>query len=499
MEAEGGEPQAPSYSSVTAKEHDSYHTKRPTFELPEGMQKILLEEEMPKEKPMDIDPAANHTKTSRTWEPGKCIPQAPIAPKYIINSPRIEDQKQYLRDFALIGKFLGLWPSEKDLIKWIQHWWKPKGHYDLQLGSKGFFTIILHNLEDRNQIFEGGPYFYNSVDLFLRFWMERFSPEKEDFTHAPVWLRLYSLPQEFWLEEILAGIDNTIGIYVKASEATKQRRYTAYARICVYLNISKPLPGAITLDYQDDEWSQTLDYEHIPFRCRKCHEHGHLFRECPLNNPTKPSAEDPDKSKDGFIPVTGKHRHQVKKAPPQAPPGPPIKNSFEVLQTPTDIPSSSMTPQTDPAKCQSTTNPDHSGPDPSQPPPSDASLPTTLGPEIGDPDTDLEDQELAGIDMAHLEQAYRKQQLYTIPPDQLRKVHKVFLNSSVGGSARANTNLGIQKGTTKDPRKPTKDEKKRGRKPKHQLIQDVGNFLVNSGQIQLISDSFPPLQPPPSL
>jgi hypothetical protein len=82
--------------------------------------------------------------------------------------------------------------------------------------------------------------------------------------------------------------------------------------------------------------------------------------------------------------------------------------------------------------------------------------------------------------MAHLEQAYRKQQLYTIPPDQLRKVHKVFLNSSAGGSARANANLGIQKGTSKDPHKITKEEKKRGRKPKHQLIQDVGNFLVNS-------------------
>jgi hypothetical protein len=117
---------------------------------------------------------------------------------------------------------------------------------------------------------------------------------------------------------------------------------------------------------------------------------------------------------------------------------------------------------------------------------------------MGDPDLDLEDQELAGIDMAHLEQAYRKQQLYTIPVDQLRKVHKVFLNSSAGGSARANSNLGIQKGTSKEQCKPTKDEKKRGRKPKHQLIQDVGNFLVNSGQIHLISDSFPPLQPPSS-
>jgi hypothetical protein len=93
------------------------------------------------------------------------------------------------------------------------------------------------------------------------------------------------------LEEVLAGIGNTIGVYVKSSEATKQRRYTSYARICVYLNIAKPLPGSITLEYHDEEWSQTIDYEHIPFRCRKCHEHGHLFRECPLNAVHKEGAE----------------------------------------------------------------------------------------------------------------------------------------------------------------------------------------------------------------
>jgi hypothetical protein len=97
--------------------------------------------------------------------------------------------------------------------------------------------------------------------------------------------------------------------------------------------------------------------------------------------------------------------------------------------------------------------------------------------------------------MAHLEQAYCKQQLYTISPDQLRKVHKVFLNSSARGSAKANTNLGIQKETSKEQCKPTKEEKKRGIKPKHHLIQDIGNFLVNSGQIHMISDNFPPLEP----
>jgi hypothetical protein len=95
------------------------------------------------------------------------------------------------------------------------------------------------------------------------------------------------LPQEFWLEEVLAGIGNTIGVYVKSSEATKQRRYTSYTHICVYLNIAKLLLGSIVLEYQDEDWMQTIDYEHISFRCRKYHEHGNLFKDYPLNTPRK--------------------------------------------------------------------------------------------------------------------------------------------------------------------------------------------------------------------
>jgi hypothetical protein len=82
---------------------------------------------------------------------------------------------------------------------------------------------------------------------------EKFSPETEEFVHALVWIRLYSLSQEFWQEEVLAGIRNTIGVYVKSLEATKKRRYTSYACIYVYLDISKPLPGSIALEYHDED------------------------------------------------------------------------------------------------------------------------------------------------------------------------------------------------------------------------------------------------------
>jgi hypothetical protein len=96
-----------------------------------------------KDREMEIDPMKEKAPASTPWLPGKCIPQAPQAPKYLISTPRIEEQKQYMRDYALIGKFLGLWPSERDLIKWIQHWWKPKGHYDSAVGLQ---RVLHHHL-----------------------------------------------------------------------------------------------------------------------------------------------------------------------------------------------------------------------------------------------------------------------------------------------------------------------------------------------------------------
>jgi hypothetical protein len=95
------------------------------------------------------------------------------------------------------------------------------------------------------------------------------------------------------------------------------------------MDISKALPGSITLEYQDEEWNQTIDYEHIPFRCRKCHEHGHLFRDCPLNASAPKQAE--VKQKDGFTSVTGRRKNPTKKQNQSSAARTPSKNSFEAL------------------------------------------------------------------------------------------------------------------------------------------------------------------------
>lgn len=51
-----------------------------------------------------------------------------------------------------------------------------------------------------------------------------------------------------------------------------------------------------------------MDYEHVPFRCRKCHEHGHLFRDFPLNKIKSSIKATLGKETESFTKMGGKGR-----------------------------------------------------------------------------------------------------------------------------------------------------------------------------------------------
>ena len=166
---------------------------------------------------------------------------------------------------AIICKFMGLWPTEKALQMWIKYHWKPKGSIDLHLGSKGFFTVVFSNIEDKDKIFEGGPYFYVEVCLYMRPQMMNFVQKQETFTLFPVWVRLYSLPLDYQQTETLVAIGNKLGHFVKVSEATRRGKYTSFARICVEMDLSGALPDEVILEVFYEEWVQTVDCEHAKY------------------------------------------------------------------------------------------------------------------------------------------------------------------------------------------------------------------------------------------
>jgi hypothetical protein len=100
----------------------------------------------------------------------RCLPKAKENMKFEIKIEKIGGYIQFMQEHVVIGKFLGIWPTEKALTWWINTTWKPKDRIDLNLGSKGFVTTICTNLEDHDQIFENKSYFFNSAGLHIRPW-----------------------------------------------------------------------------------------------------------------------------------------------------------------------------------------------------------------------------------------------------------------------------------------------------------------------------------------
>lgn len=101
----------------------------------------------------------------------------------------------------------------------------------------------------------------------MRFWEECYNPDWEKFMATLVWVRDFSLPVDFWDLEILEGIGNSIGRFVKVVDSTRRGRYMSYAQIYFYMNIMEPLPEFVEPEYQDEVWQRPLNYEHIPFCC----------------------------------------------------------------------------------------------------------------------------------------------------------------------------------------------------------------------------------------
>jgi hypothetical protein len=89
----------------------------------------------------------------------------------------------------------------------------------------------------------------------------------------------------------------------------------------------------------------------------------------------------------------------------------------------------------------------------------------------------IDETALAEIDLEKLEEALNQKDLQHIPVEQLRKVHKVFTDSTAGSTAR----LGISSDPNHEPKKSTKESKRRGRKPAQQLIREAGHLMINSG------------------
>ena len=92
-----------------------------------------------------------------------------------------------------------------------------------------------------------------------------------------------------WNWDSLKHIGNALGKFI--DRANNKDQYDC-ARICVKVDLEVEQPEAIKINV--DSWShvQKLDYEQLPFKCRKCHKYRHFSRGFPRNGEVEKGKEE---------------------------------------------------------------------------------------------------------------------------------------------------------------------------------------------------------------
>lgn len=119
-----------------------------------------------------------------------------------------------------------------------------------------------------------------------------------------MWVCLPRLPLEFWREDILHSISLLLGKPVGSASQTQDRKVISFAHICVKVDLNNPLPDSMEILMGSSSWIQQLDYETLSFRCRICHEYGHLHCKCPRFKPSPLAASGPPRGDKGKAPMS---------------------------------------------------------------------------------------------------------------------------------------------------------------------------------------------------
>ncbi|CAN1156360.1 hypothetical protein LINPERHAP2_LOCUS20905 [Linum perenne] len=129
----------------------------------------------------------------------------------------------------------------------------------------------------------GGPWMVGEHYVVIQDWRPYFQPEDSPISTLRVWVRLPGVPLEYYDAAILTIIGNRIGKTVRLDETTLEGSGGNFSRICVEVDLSKPLLSKYRLRRR----VQHIEYEGLHTICFSCGCYEHTLDHCT----TKENAE----------------------------------------------------------------------------------------------------------------------------------------------------------------------------------------------------------------
>ncbi|CAN1148631.1 hypothetical protein LINPERHAP2_LOCUS16600 [Linum perenne] len=122
----------------------------------------------------------------------------------------------------------------------------------------------------------GGPWMVGDHYVVIQDWRPYFQPEDSHISTLRVWVRLPGIPLEYFDAAILTIIGNKIGKTVRLDLTTLGGSRGNFARICVEVDLSKPLLSKYRLRRR----VRRIEYEGLHTICYSCGCYGHAQDTC---------------------------------------------------------------------------------------------------------------------------------------------------------------------------------------------------------------------------
>ena len=178
---------------------------------------------------------------------------------------------------AIIVKLVGRTVGFNFLQNKLNQLWKPTGRLDCVDLGNDFFLARFYSKEDLDVVLKRGPWFVGDHFLSIRPWEPFFTPDSADVSMVAVWIRLNRLPIELYEAGVLKQLGEAIGKVLRIDTHTAIEARGKYARLCVQIDINKPLVNTILIG----RFEQAVVYEGIQKLCFSCGRVGHRKEACP--------------------------------------------------------------------------------------------------------------------------------------------------------------------------------------------------------------------------
>lgn len=185
---------------------------------------------------------------------------------------------------ALVVKLLGKNIGYRILKEKIERTWKLSAGFDIMDIDNDFFMVKFDSAADRAKVMYEGPWMIFDHYLTVQCWSPAFVSLTATIEHTMVWIRSPGLNLFYYDESILMALAAAVGTLIKVDANTLDVRQGKFARVCVEINLNKPVVGKVCLR---DHWYK-VEYEGLHRICSVCGCYGHLTRECKQ----KPDEED---------------------------------------------------------------------------------------------------------------------------------------------------------------------------------------------------------------